>query len=90
MDLRVTTRLPHDSHLVVEWLESNYMKRNQDKCHRLVSGYKHEKIWVRIEEVKISESCKKLIGLVIDRDLSFNMFPLSVKKLGENYLFYQD
>ena len=60
------------------------MKLNQDKCHRLVSGYKHEKNWVPIKEVKISESYKKLIGIIVDRDLSFNEYVSSLcKKAGE-------
>ena len=50
------------------------MKLNQDKCHLLVSGYKHENIWARIGEAKIWESSKKkfFLGVVIDRDLSFD------------------
>ena len=36
------SRLEHGSHIASEWFESNYMKLNQDKCHLLVSGYKHE------------------------------------------------
>ena len=48
-DLKILiSRLEHDSHLAIEWFESNYMKLNQDKCHLLVSGYKHEYIWARI------------------------------------------
>ena len=51
------SRLEHDNHyLVIGWFESNYMKLNQDKCHLLVSGYKHENIWARIGEAKIWES----------------------------------
>ena len=46
------------------------MKLNQDKCHILVSGYKHENIWPRIGEAKIWEGSKqKLLGVVIARDL---------------------
>ena len=30
------SRLEHDSHLVIEWFESNHMKLNQDKFHLLV------------------------------------------------------
>ena len=75
------SRLEHDSHLAIQWFESNYMKLNQDKCHLLVSGYKHENIWARIGEVKIWESSKqKLLGVVIDRDLSFNEYVLSLCK----------
>ena len=47
------SRLGHDSHLAIEWFQSNYMKLNQDKCHLLVSGYKHEKNWARTGEVRI-------------------------------------
>ena len=35
-------RLEHDSVLVIEWFECNYMKLNQDKYHLLISGYKYE------------------------------------------------
>ena len=35
-------RLEHDSMIAIEWFESNYMKLNEDKCHFLLSGYKHE------------------------------------------------
>ena len=67
------SRLEHVSHLATEWFESNYMKLNQEKRHLLVSGYKHENIWARIGEVKIWESSKQnLLGVVTDRDLSFN------------------
>ena len=67
------------------------MKLNQDKCHLLISGYKHENIWAQIGAAKIWESSKqKLFGVVTDRDLSFHMFLLSVKKLARNYPFYQD
>ena len=63
--------MEHDSHLAIEWFESNYIKLNQDKL--LVSGYKHENIWARIGEVKIWETSKqKVLGVVIDRDLNFN------------------
>ena len=71
----VISRLEHDSHLAIEWFESNYMKLNQHKCHLLVSGYKHENIWAQIGEVKIWESLKqKLLEVVIDRDLNFNEY----------------
>ena len=52
--------------------------------HELVSGYKHENIWARIGQVKIWESSKqKLLGVVIDRDLSFNEYVSSLcKKAG--------
>ena len=48
------------------------MKLKQDKCHLLVSGYKYEKIWAGIGEVKVWESSKQIDRIVIDRDLNFN------------------
>ena len=37
-------RLEYDLFPAIEWFESNYMKLNQDKCHFLLSGHKHEMI----------------------------------------------
>ena len=61
------------------------MKLNQDKCHLLVSGYKHENVWAQIGDEKIWESNKqKLLGLQIDRNLHFNEYvPLLCKKAGK-------
>ena len=44
------------------------MKLNHDKCHLLISGYKHENIWAQIGTAKIWDSSKqKLFGVVTDR-----------------------
>ena len=60
-------RLEHDTSLAVEWFENNFMKLNEDKCHLLVSGQKHETVWAKIGETKIWESNKqKLLGVVIE------------------------
>ena len=57
------------------------MKINQGKCHLLVSVYKHKNIWARTGDVKIWESSKqKLLGVVTDRDLSFNEYISSLSK----------
>ena len=55
------------------------MKPYQEKYSLLVSGYKHENICAITGEVKIWESLKqKLLGVVIDRDLSFNEYVSSL------------
>ena len=74
----------HDSMLVIEWFESNYRKLNQDKCHFLLSGYKHEMIRVNIRQNKIWESRKqKLLGIITDRNLRFEEYVLNqCKKAG--------
>ena len=52
----VLKRLEHDALLAVEWFQNNYMKLNEEKCHLLLSGFKHEVLWVYIGEKKIWES----------------------------------
>ena len=69
----VLLRLEHDSLLAIEWFENNYMKLNSDKCHLLISGFKHQLHWAKTGNFKIWESShEKLLGVTIDRDLSFN------------------
>ena len=46
------------------------MKLNQEKCHLLLYGHKHESIRSRIEQTKISESRnQKLLGAEINSNL---------------------
>ena len=74
-------RLGYDTALAVEWFENNFMKLNQDKCHLLVSGHKHETVWAKIGETKIWESNKqKLLGVVIDRNLNFDEYVFDLYK----------
>ena len=70
---RLIQRLEHDSMLATEWFESNYMKINVDKCHLLLSGYKHEVMWANIGQSQLWESKEqKLLGIIIDRDMNFD------------------
>ena len=46
-------RLEHDNFLAIEWLQINYMKLNEDKCHLLVEGYKHESMAVKIGDARV-------------------------------------
>ena len=78
-------RLEHDTALAVEWFENNFIKLNQDKCHLLVFGRKHETVWAKIGETKIWESNKqKLLRVVINRNLNFDEYVFDLcKKAGE-------
>ena len=74
-------RLEHDTALAVEWFENNFMKLNQDQCHLLVSGHKHETVWAKIGKRKILESNKqKLLGVIIDRNLNFDEYAFDLYK----------
>ena len=74
MDLANLVRRPeHDSLITIEWFESNSMKLNQDKCHFLVSGHKHEHLWVNIGKSKIWESkSERILGVTVDQNLKFS------------------
>ncbi len=57
------------------------MKLNADKCHLLVAGYKHEWVWTKIGNELIWESNEeKLLGVTIDRSLSFEMHVTNICK----------
>ena len=65
-------RLEHDSFLAIEWFQNSYTKLNDNKCHLLISGFKHEVLWTDIGGKRIWESTEnKLLGLHIGRDLKF-------------------
>ena len=67
-------RLEHDSLLAMEWFESNYMKLNEEKCHLLIAGYKHQIHWAKVGKAKIWESQhEKLLGVTIDKNLKFSL-----------------
>ena len=78
-------KLNHDRLLAIEWFQNNNMKLNQDKCHLLVSGYKHDDVWAQIGDEIIWESNKqKLLGLQKDRNLNFSEYVSSLcKKAGK-------
>ena len=71
--------------IAIEWFQNNNMKLNQDKCHLLVSGYKHEKVWAQIGyEVNWESNKHKLLGLQMHRDLNFNICLHYTKKLAKS------
>ena len=88
-------RLEHDTSLAVEGFENNFMKLNQGKCHLLVSGRKHESVWAKIGKTKIWESnIQKLLGVVIDRNLNFDLCKKTGRKLSvlarlSNYMSFE-
>ena len=65
--------LEHDTHLAIEWFESNYMKLNKVKCHLLVSGHKFEHVWINVGGIKIWEGDSvTMLGVSINNNLKFD------------------
>ena len=69
-------RLEHENHLTIEWFENNHIIiLNQEKCHLLVSGHKHENMSAIIGQTKIWENRKQiLLGVEIDSSLNFDLY----------------
>ena len=61
------------------------MKLNEDKCHFIISGYKHEIMFANIGESRIWEKGQqKLLGVTIDKNLKFKEHILNqCKKAGK-------
>ena len=74
-----------DPNLAIEWFDCNYMKLNKDKCHLIISGHQSEAICAKIGQTKIWESKnQKLLGVIIDRQLNFDEYLISLcKKAGK-------
>ena len=51
--------IEYDLIRAIEWFESNYMKLNQDKCHFVLSGHKHEVMFAKIGHSKIWKIVRK-------------------------------
>ena len=68
----VLEKIQHNSELVIDWFELNYMKLDTDKCHLLLSGNKNEYMWAELDEDPVWESNEELLGVKKDNNLRFN------------------
>ena len=63
------------------------MKLNEDKCHFIISGYKHELMFPNTEESRIWEKAQeKLLGITIDKNFKFKEHILKQCKKTERKL----
>ena len=64
----------HNCTFLVQWFRDDYMTLNaEQKCHLLVSAYKSELMFAKVEDaLSWEENLVKLLGLFIDSDLSFH------------------
>ena len=67
------TNVEHDCSILVEWFRDNFMTLNAEKCHLFVSGHKNELMFAKVGDAIIwEEYAAKLLGILIDSNLSFN------------------
>ena len=75
----VLKSLEKNSMLAVRWFQNNHTKLNTDKCHLIVSGYKHEQVWENVGKDLIWESNGvKLLEVIIARDLKLEKHVLKL------------
>ena len=68
----IQNRLERDALKLSGWFHENYMKLNDDQCHLLVFVDKTNDVSVTVGNSLIKESSEeKLLGVTIDKDLSF-------------------
>ena len=65
---------------LIRWFENNYMKLNTDKSHLIVSGYKHEQVWVDMGKDLIQKSNDvKLLRITIGYKIDKHVLKLCSK-----------
>ena len=65
-------RLEHDCLLAIEWFDNNYMVLNEDKCHFLMAGYRHEQLFANVGDARIWKRNEEvLLGITIDKEMKF-------------------
>ena len=75
----VLKSLEKNSMLAVRVFQNNHTKLNTDKCHLIVSGYKHEQVWENVGKDLIWESNGvKLLEVIIARDLKLEKHVLKL------------
>ena len=69
----VLENLEHNSESAIVSFEMNYIKLNTDRSHLLISGYKNECKWAKLDQDITWESNEvKLLGVTIDNNLRFD------------------
>ena len=65
---------------LIRWFENNYMKLNTDQSHLIVSGYKHEQVWVDMGKDLIQKSNDvKLLRITIGYKIDKHVLKLCSK-----------
>ena len=74
--LELLKTLESDTYTVLNWFRFNEMKANQGKCHLIIADVNHKnydsKSFVYLEDAFLeSENIVKLLGILIDKELTF-------------------
>ena len=67
--------LEEETNEIFKWFDLNEMKSNEDKCHLLIANNDNGTITLGNEVIEAEDSVE-LLGLKIDKDLTFNDYVL--------------
>ena len=81
----IISDLEQASDILSKWFQDNYLKANQDKYHVLLSDTSETQLIFKNVPIA-SSSCEKLLGIKIDRKLSFEPHVESLCKKGSKKL----
>ena len=83
------SRLENDSQIIIAWFANNSMKLNKNKCHFGVFGVKtYQEVSIRIGSYTVKNSKEeKLLGVLIDANLSFEKHVSNVCRKAGNKIF---
>ena len=80
--------LEYETSILLNWLNMNEVKSNNDKCHLLILNIEDNIIKIGDEEISGSISVKRL-GITIDNKLNFNEHILKLCKMANQKLHAQ-
>ena len=85
----VISRLENDSKIIIDWLRNSYMKLNEDKCHFMIFGERtNQEASINIGSCSVNNSKEeKLLGILIDANLSFEKHISHICQKAGNKLF---
>ena len=78
--------LEEETNEILKWFDLNEMKSNEGKCHLLIANNDNDTIALGNEVIEAEDSVE-LLGLKIDKDLTFNDCVLyRIKKANQKLL----
>ena len=77
--------LERETNMLLEWFKCNEMKSNTDKCHLIIVNHQDNNIKIG-NDIIISKTSVKLLGVTIDNKLNFNEHVDNICKKANNKL----
>ena len=84
---KLIEKLESSAITVIEWFINNHMKLNESKCHLLYCGNSKNTISVNVGNFIIEQENEvNLFGIVIDKQLKFDIHIYTISKKAGNKL----